>query len=103
MTEVIYRESTPEQRRAETERVIAHVRAEVPPERQVQTLHERQVQTLHDLARTADGPPQLNPALLDHEVARLDPRSPEAAALAVCPCAACCEARSAARRGGSDG
>src|SRR5690606_24515706 len=42
--------------RAETGRVIAHVRAEIPP--------EHQAQTLRDLARTADGEPQLDATML---------------------------------------
>jgi len=55
--------------RAETGRVIAHVRAEIPP--------EHQAQTLRDLARTADGEPQLDATMLEEAAAALaDARAP---------------------------
>lgn len=51
-------------RREETERVIAHVRAEVSP--------ADQAQTLRDLKRGADGEPQLDESMLFRAAAEID-------------------------------
>lgn len=49
---------------AETARVIAHVRAEIP--------RVDQAQTLRDLARTADGEPRLDARRLEDEADAID-------------------------------
>lgn len=57
MTEIVYHPSKPADRVREAERVIDHVRAEIEP-------HD-QAQTLRDLKRGADGEPQLDEAMLE--------------------------------------
>lgn len=64
MTTVIYPPSTPADRQAETERVIATVRATIAP--------AEQAQALRDLAKGADGEPQLDALALYRAAAELD-------------------------------